>query len=84
MASFLDSFPFAIFFLSVLSTKFLHLFIHASSVPAFSFIFFLPSFFVPDVIFISLARILLRHERSVLSTLGYVSGLTLTYVPCLL
>lgn len=80
MASFLDSFPFAIFVISILSTKFLHLYLHANSIPVFSFLLYLPSFFVPDVIFISIIRILLRRERSILSTIGYVLGLSLTYV----
>jgi hypothetical protein len=78
MASFLDTFPFAVFVVSVLSTKLLHLFLHATSIPWFNFALYLPSFFFADVVFISLARVLLRRERSILSTVSYVFGLGFT------
>lgn len=80
MASFLDSFPFSIFVLSVLSTKFLHLFVQASSIPVLSFIFYSPSFLVPDVIFISIARILLRRDRGILALVGYTFAIAITWV----
>ncbi|KAH8176919.1 sulfatase domain-containing protein [Sarocladium implicatum] len=52
----------------------------ASTVPALSFIIYSLSFFVPDVLFISIARILLRRERNVLSLIGYTIGITITGV----
>lgn len=79
MASILDSFPFAVFVLSVLLTKLVHLHQHANSVSGPALVFYLPTFFVPDVVLISVQRILLRRERGVVSLFGYFSGVVITY-----
>lgn len=74
------SFLFAIFFVSVVFAKLLHLYIHLHSIAAIDFIVYLPTFFLQDVFVIFLGRLLLRRERTIVSFVGYCFGCFLTQV----
>ncbi|KAF7553663.1 hypothetical protein G7Z17_g3444 [Cylindrodendrum hubeiense] len=54
---------FSVTFVSLAFTKLVHLYIHANSVSAASFIVYLPSFFLPDAVVIFTTRLALRRER---------------------
>lgn len=74
------AFPFAVLFVSAISAKLIHLFIHASAAPLLAFFFFLPTLFLPDLLVLSAVRLLLRAERGLLCLAGYLLGCFLTYV----
>lgn len=77
----LVSYLFAVFFVSLLFTKLLHLFIHIHSIAVIDFVVYLPTFFLQDFFLVLFARLLLRRERTILSLIGYVLGCFLTYMP---
>lgn len=68
------SFPFAVFLISVSSTKALHLLLHLRSVPLYSFFLYLPTLCVSDIILITIVRVLLRRERGSTPSLGLYVG----------
>ncbi|KAF7559031.1 hypothetical protein G7046_g5124 [Stylonectria norvegica] len=74
------SFPFAVFFVAVLTTKLLHLYIHAHAIPVGLWFLYLPTFFLPDLAFLCAARLLLRRERGLLSLVGYLAGCLLSVI----
>ncbi|RSM06776.1 hypothetical protein CDV31_008959 [Fusarium ambrosium] len=74
------SFLFAIFFVSVVFAKLLHLYIHLHSIAAIDFLVYLPTFFLQDVFVIFLGRLLLRRERTIISFVGYCFGCFLTLI----
>ena len=73
------SFLFGAYCLSLLATKFILLAIHAPTVPAGDFLLFFPTFFVPDLLAIGGARLLLRTGKSWLSVAGAIIG---TFLAC--
>ncbi|KAF4974193.1 hypothetical protein FZEAL_8871 [Fusarium zealandicum] len=74
------SFLFALFFVSVVSAKLLHLYIHVHSIAAIDFVVYLPTFFFQDVFLVCLARLLLRRERTIISLVGYFLGSVLALI----
>lgn len=74
------SFLFALFFISVTSTKVLHLALHLGTIPLAAFFLYLPTFFIPDVILLIITRLLLRRERGVGSLVGLLLGAFISYV----
>ncbi|KAF5019423.1 hypothetical protein F66182_8577 [Fusarium sp. NRRL 66182] len=74
------SFLFAVFFVSLLFTKLLHLYIHIHSIAAIDFLVYLPTFFLQDVFLVLLVRLLLRRERTILSLIAYILGCILTLI----
>ncbi|KAJ9424086.1 alkaline-phosphatase-like protein [Fusarium oxysporum] len=76
----LVSYLFAVFFVSLLFTKLLHLFIHIHSIAVIDFVVYLPTFFLQDFFLVLFARLLLRRERTILSLIGYVLGCFLTLI----
>ncbi|KAM6505657.1 hypothetical protein FSOLCH5_013832 [Fusarium solani] len=68
------SFVFGVFFVSVISSKLLHLWTHFSTVPTSAFILYLPTFFLFDLIAICIARLLLCQGRSPLAWVGCILG----------
>jgi hypothetical protein len=75
------SFPFSLFAVSVLSSKWLHLSIHLADVSPQAWAFYLPTVFVSDVIVILAARFLLRRDRGQPPWWGFVAGCIGAYVP---
>lgn len=73
------SFVFGVFFVSVISSKLLHLWTHFSTVPTSAFILYLPTFFLFDLIAICIARLLLSQGRGPLAWVGCVLGSLATY-----
>jgi hypothetical protein len=67
-------FLFAIFFVSVTTTKVLRLFLNANVFPTGVFVFCLPAFIVPDIILISLVWLLLRRKNGLLALIAFVVG----------
>ncbi|KAF4454513.1 hypothetical protein F53441_3017 [Fusarium austroafricanum] len=76
----LASYIFAVFFVSLLFTKLLHLYIHIHSIAAIDFIVYLPTFFLQDAFLVVFIRLLLRKERAIPSLIGYVLGCFLTLI----
>lgn len=74
------SFLFALFFISVTSTKVLHLALHLGTIPLAAFFLYLPTFFIPDVALLIITRLLLRRERGVGSLVGLLLGAFISYV----
>lgn len=74
------SFLFALFFISVTSTKVLHLALHLGTIPLAAFFLYLPTFFIPDVALLIITRLLLRRERGVGSLVGLLVGAFISYV----
>lgn len=74
------SFLFALFFISVTTTKVLHLALHLGTIPLAAFFLYLPTFFIPDVILLIITRLLLRRERGVGSLVGLLLGVFISYV----
>ncbi|SPJ76219.1 uncharacterized protein FTOL_05950 [Fusarium torulosum] len=74
------SYLFAVFFVSILFAKLLHLYIHIHSIAAIDFVVYLPTFFLQDVFLVLLARVLLRRERTIPSLIGYVLGCIFTLI----
>lgn len=74
------SFLFALFLISVASTKVLHLALHLGTIPLAAFFLFLPTFFIPDVALLIIIRLLLRRERGVGSLVGLLLGSFISYV----
>jgi hypothetical protein len=72
------SYLFAVFFVSILFAKLLHLYIHIHSIAVIDFVVYLPTFFLQDVFLVLLARVLLRRERTIPSLIGYVLGCIFT------
>lgn len=59
----IPSFVFGLFFISVVSSKFLRLWIYWDSVPLAAFVVYLPTCLITDVLVIAGFRILLRRDR---------------------
>ncbi|KAJ3521707.1 hypothetical protein NM208_g13170 [Fusarium decemcellulare] len=78
------SFFFAVFFISLVFAKLLHLYIHLHSIAAIDFLVYLPTFFLQDVFLVCFARLLLRRERTIVSFVGYFLGCLLTQVSFLI
>lgn len=76
----LTSFLFALFFISVTTTKVLHLALHLGTIPLAAFFLYLPTFFIPDVILLIITRLLLRRERGAGSLVGLLLGVFISYV----
>ncbi|KAK5987239.1 hypothetical protein PT974_11363 [Cladobotryum mycophilum] len=77
----LVSFAFAVFFISVTSTKILHLALNAPDIPTAVFLFCLPAFFVVDVFLIAGVWLLLRRKNvSWLSFLGFAAGFSICII----
>lgn len=74
------SFLFALFLISVASTKVLHLALHLGTIPLAAFFLYLPTFFIPDVALLIITRLLLRRERGVGSLVGLLLGSFISYV----
>ncbi|KAG5658493.1 hypothetical protein KAF25_010674 [Fusarium avenaceum] len=74
------SYLFAVFFVSILFAKLLHLYIHIHSITAIDFVVYLPTFFLQDVFLVLFARLLLRKERTIPSLIGYVLGCIFTLI----
>lgn len=74
------SFLFALFFISVTSTKVLHLALHLGTIPIYAFFLYLPTFFIPDAALLIITRLLLRRERGVGSFIGLLLGVFISYV----
>lgn len=72
------AFPFAAFVVSAAATKLIHLGIHFSAVSFWAFLFYLPTLFLPDILIVSLVRLLLGRERGLLCLAGYLVGCFLT------
>ncbi|KAH6987092.1 alkaline-phosphatase-like protein [Ilyonectria destructans] len=71
---------FSVIVVSLAFTKLVHLYIHAATVPAASFIVYLPSFLLPDALVIFTARLVFRRERGWLSFALCVAGCLMTLV----
>ncbi|KOS20118.1 hypothetical protein ESCO_006158 [Escovopsis weberi] len=77
----LAPFAFAVFFISVISTKLLHLTLSAYDIPASVFIFCLPAIFFIDAVLICSVWFLLRRKSATwLSFFGAVLGLTICLI----
>jgi hypothetical protein len=74
------SYLFAVYFVSILFAKLLHLYIHIHSIAVIDFIVYLPTFFLQDVFLVLLGRLLLRRERTIASFAGYLLGCLLTLI----
>jgi hypothetical protein len=72
------SYLFAVYFVSILFAKLLHLYIHIHSIAVIDFIVYLPTFFLQDIFLVLLGRLLLRRERTIASFAGYLVGCILT------
>jgi hypothetical protein len=72
------SLPFAIFCISLLSSKFVHLYIHASGVSPLAFLFFSPTILISDLLTVFFVRLLLRREKGALGFLGFLVGCVLS------
>ncbi|KAG5984137.1 hypothetical protein E4U55_005936 [Claviceps digitariae] len=70
----LNSFLFAIFFVSVVTTKLLRLFLNSHGFPISIFVFCLPAFLLADVILISTVWALLCRKNGVLGCMGFAVG----------
>lgn len=64
-------FFFAIYFVSVTTTKLLRLSLNAHVFPTGVFVFCLPTFIVPDLVLITLIWILLRRRNGLFALLGF-------------
>ncbi|KAG6017097.1 hypothetical protein E4U54_008358 [Claviceps lovelessii] len=76
----LTSFLFAIFVISVITTKLLRLFLNAHGFPVPVFVFCLPAFLLADVILISTVWALLCRKNGVLGRLGFAVGFVVSLV----
>lgn len=72
------SYLFAVYFVSILFAKLLHLYIHIHSISVIDYIVYLPTFFLQDVFLVLIGRLLLRRERTIVSLAGYILGCILT------
>jgi hypothetical protein len=72
------SYLFAVYFVSILFAKLLHLYIHIHSIAVIDFIVYLPTFFLQDIFLVLLGRLLLRRERTISYFAGYLVGCILT------
>ena len=72
------SFLFSIFVVSLLSTKLLTLGSHFTSISLLSFILYLPTFFLLDVLAICVVRLCFRREKGILQWIAFFIGLILT------
>ncbi|KAG6000440.1 hypothetical protein E4U21_005464 [Claviceps maximensis] len=70
----LNSFLFAVFFISVVSTKLLRLFLNAHGFPIPVFVYCLPTFFLADIILINTVWALLCRKNGALGRLGLALG----------
>lgn len=70
---------FSVIVVSLALTKLVHLYIHAATVSAASFILYLPSFLLPDALVIFTARLVFRRERGWLSFALCVAGCLMAY-----
>ena len=70
-------FLFALFAVSILASKLLHLYQHGASIGFLRFVLYFPTFFIPDVLVAIVHRILLHHGNGALWTWigGTVGGL---------
>lgn len=76
-----SSFIFSVFFVSLLASKFIHLCVYASTIPTRSLIFYFPTFFLPDLFAICIARFIFpRQVRSKLTLATSVPATLLAYV----
>ncbi|KAF4975747.1 hypothetical protein FZEAL_7524 [Fusarium zealandicum] len=74
------SFPFGLFFVSVLASKLLHLYTHFSTVPTGAFILYLPTFFLFDFVAVCIARLLFSQSKSYFAWAGCVIGSLATFI----
>ncbi|CAG1967574.1 unnamed protein product [Fusarium graminearum] len=74
------SYLFAVYFVSILFAKLLHLYIHIHSISVIDYIVYLPTFFLQDVFLVLIGRLLLRRERTIVSLAGYILGCILTLI----
>lgn len=70
--------PFSILCVSVISSKFVHLYIHTTGVSPLALLFYSPTIFISDLITILIARLLLRREKGILRFLGFFAGCILS------
>lgn len=75
------SFIFGLFFVSIVSSKLVHLYVRVFTVPFIAFVFYLPTFFLLDLISICLGRLLLQPAKSFFVFLASIIGGLLAYVP---
>ncbi|EFY91068.1 Sulfatase domain containing protein [Metarhizium acridum CQMa 102] len=74
-------FLFAIFFVSVSTTKLLSLSLNAHVFPTGVFVFCLPTFIVPDIVLITLIWILLRRRNGLFALLGFCLACLICFAP---
>ncbi|ROT36495.1 alkaline phosphatase-like protein [Sodiomyces alkalinus F11] len=68
------SFLFGLFFVSIVSSKLVRLYIHITTVPVLAFAFYLPTFFIFDLIVICFARLILQPAKNSVTFLASVIG----------
>ncbi|KAM5344176.1 hypothetical protein ACJ41O_012713 [Fusarium nematophilum] len=74
------SFVFGAFFVSVISSKLVHLYNHVATVPLEAFILYLPTFFLFDFLAICIARLLLSQSKSPWAWAGCTLGTLITLI----
>jgi hypothetical protein len=78
------SYVFGICFVSIVASKAVHLWAHFFTIPASSFVLYLPTFFIFDFLAICLVRLLLTQSKAPWAWTARLIGSIATYVPLLL
>jgi hypothetical protein len=73
------SFLFGAFCVALIATKITILTIHAPTVPLGEFLFFLPTFFLPDVVAICFMRLMLRAAKGYVAIVASAVGVVTSY-----